>query len=95
MIKVGSVKEYVHKKDNKTKKMKKVEILFTYKDVKFDIDGWADSKEFLPEDYDLVYMKSEGRKTIPGWACGSSWNGLRYKKEDEVKYWKRKPDETN
>lgn len=93
MIKVGSVKEYIAKKDNKSGKMKKQEILYTYKDVKYDIDGWVDCNLFLPEDFDLVYMKVEGKKTIPGWISGSSWYGLRYKKEDVVKYWKRKPDE--
>lgn len=93
MIKVGSVKEYTQKKDNKTGKMKKVEVLFTYRDVKFDIDGWADSKEYLPDDFDLVYMKVEGRKTMPGWSIGTSWAGLRLKPTDQVVYWKRKPEE--
>ena len=79
--------------DNKTKKEKKVEVLYTYKDVKYDIDGWADSKEFLPDDYDLVYLKVEGKKTMPGWASGTSWHGLRYKEGDKVSYWKRKPEE--
>lgn len=93
MIKVGNVKEFIQKKDNKTGKMKKVEVLYTYRDVHFDIDGWADSKQYLPDDFDLVYMKIEGKKVIPGWVTGSSWSGLRIKEADQVLYWKRKPEE--
>lgn len=93
MIKVGDVKKYIEKEDKKTGKLKKVEVLYTYRDVKFDIDGWADSKEYLPEDFDLVYMKRDGQKTIPGWVTGSTWNGLRLKSTDHIPYWKRKPEE--
>lgn len=93
MIKVGEVKEFIEKVDKKTGKPKRVEVLYTYKDVFYDIDGWADVSKFLPDDYDLVYMKIDGKKTIPGWICGSSWQGLRLKAEDKVLYWKRKPEE--
>jgi hypothetical protein len=93
MIKVGDVKEYIEKEDKNSDKKKKVAVLYTYRDVKFDLDGWADSKEYLPEDYNLVYMKIEGRKTIPGWSIGSSWSGLRLKLTDQVIYWKRQTEE--
>jgi hypothetical protein len=93
MIKVGNVKESIQKKDKKSGKMKKVEILYSYKDVHYDIDGWADSNLFLPDDYDLVYMKIEGKKIMPGWISATSWNGLRLKPEGKVVYWKRKLEE--
>lgn len=92
MIKVGTHKEYITKFD-KNGKEKKVEVVYTYRDVQYDIDGWADSNKYLPDDFDLVYMKIEGKKTMPGWASGNSWAGLKYKDGDKVLYWKRKPEE--
>ena len=65
----------------------------TYKDVHCDIDGWADSSRFMPADFDLVYLKLEGKKSISGWSTGTSWDGLKLNKDDKVLYWKRKPDE--
>lgn len=93
MIKVGSHKEYITKFHEKSGKDKKVEVLYTYKDVKYDIDGWVDCQLFLPDDYDLVYMKVDGKKTMAGWVSGSSWHGLKLKDGDKVLYWKRKPEE--
>lgn len=92
MIKVGNRKDYVTKID-KNKKENKIEIVYSYKDVNYDINGWADSTKFLPEDFDLVLMKIDGKKTIYGWAIGNSWSGLKYKKGEKVLYWKRKPEE--
>lgn len=66
---------------------------FTYKDVVYDIDGWADSARFLPCDFDLVILKVEGKKSISGWSTGASWDGLNLAIGDKVLYWKRKPDE--
>lgn len=93
MIKVGDVKQCFIKVDNKTGKDKKIEVFYTYTDIKFDSNGWADSKTDLPGDFDLVYMKVGEKKIIPGWISGSSWNGLRLKSKDLIPYWKRKPEE--
>lgn len=79
MIKVGSKYE----KDK----------LYTYRSVKFDCDGWADSSKFLPGDYDLCFMKISSSKTIPGWYTGVSWDGLNFKDNMIVTHWKRKEEE--
>jgi hypothetical protein len=68
---------------------------FAYRDIPFDEDGWADAERFMPADYDLVFLKIEGKKSVSGWSTGNSWDGLKLEKADKVKYWKRKPDEKN
>ena len=88
-IKVGNVKEYISAGKTVTGKPSKKPIYYAYKDVEYDMDGWADSKKYLPEDFDLVYMRLKREKTIPGWISGSSWFGLRFKSGDVVLFWKR------
>lgn len=68
---------------------------WTYKDVKYDEDGWADANKYLPADYDLVYLKIEDQPCVCGWSAGNSWDGLQVKKEDKVLFWKRKFDDNN
>lgn len=65
---------------------------YTYTDVFFDKDGWADSDDFRPVTYDLMLLRDENNRTIVGWYTGSGWDGLRYKGQ-EVKHWKRKLDD--
>jgi hypothetical protein len=93
-IKVGNVKEYVYTQNKITGRTNKVPIPYVYKDVAYDIDGWADSEKYLPEDFDLVLMKLARGKTVPGWIGGTTWYGLRFKKDDAVLFWKRNPEET-
>jgi hypothetical protein len=88
MMKVGSVKEYVHIGQTRQKA-----VFYTYQDVDYDLDGWADAKKCLPEDFDLVYMRLKRERTIPGWVNGTKWHGLRLKSDDEVVLWKRKLEE--
>ena len=59
---------------------------FLYSDVKYDADGWAEAKKFMPADYDLVFMKTE-KKTYNGWASGKIWDGLKIP-DEPVLYWK-------
>jgi len=84
---------------NKKKEPKKVgkdyPVVFSYRDVKTDDDGWVDAAKYLPADFDLVYMKVEGKKTLSGWMSGNNWEGLRLKEGDKVLYWKRKPEDKN
>lgn len=75
--------------ENKTKKRKSNFRKAEYRDCKFDIDGWADSKKYLPKDFDLVYMKTKD-KTCHGWHCGNIWDGLKIQPEYNVLYWKKK-----
>lgn len=69
--------------------------LFSYRDVDFDDDGWADAKRFLPHDYDLMYLKLKDKGVISGWVAYEEWQGLRLKSNDEVLYWKRQSEETS
>jgi hypothetical protein len=89
MIKVGKVKRYITRIGKRTKKPRESEILYTYNDVEYDSDKWADSSLFLPEDFDLVLLDIEGKKPISGWYNASQWTGLRLRKGDKVKRWKR------
>ena len=66
--------------------------LVSYKDVKCE-DGWADTRHFLPADFDLMTMKLSSGKEIVGWIQGDNWEGARLKDDDEVFYWKRKLNE--
>lgn len=62
---------------------------YTYSDVKYDADGWADAKKFIPEDFDLCHLKIKDQKTKSGWSKGYKFDGLRIEPEDEVLYWKK------
>lgn len=66
---------------------------FSYRDIFYDEDGWADATKYLPEDFDLITMKMKNGDYKSGWSIGNSWRGARLRKDDEVLYWKRKSDE--
>jgi hypothetical protein len=93
IAKVGYIKKYVISSYKPTGQKKKIPIFYTYKDIKFDIEGWANSKKFLPEDFDLVLLRLKREKIIPGWIIGMKWTGLRLKKDDEVMFWKKNEEE--
>jgi hypothetical protein len=93
LVKVGNIKKYTISKEANTDKCRKTAVFYTYKDIQFDIDGWADSKRFLPDDFDLVYMRLKREKTVAGWIAGTIWIGLRLKPDDKVIAWKRKEGE--
>lgn len=72
--------------DKKTQKLRK----FTYQDVTYDSDGWADAEKFKPCNYDLVYIKAlNKRKIITAWKTPNSWDGFRLPADGNVLYWKR------
>ena len=66
----------------------------SYRDIKYDPDGWVDAKVYLPGDYDLMYLKIKDKKSKSGWVVGKNWDGLKIENGDEVLYWKRKPEES-
>lgn len=66
---------------------------YFYRDVQYDIDGWADATKWLPADYDLVIMRLKNRPTIVGWSVGKEWISLRLKDNDTVLQWRKKPEE--
>lgn len=72
--------------DQKKQKNRKAD----YKDVYYDEHGWADAVEFLPHDFDLVYMKTDvNENPIAGWSIGKQWDGKRLRPEAKVSHWKR------
>lgn len=83
MIKIGNIKG-----SKVNAKGQPVTLYYSYMDVKFDEDGWADTKEFIPADFDLCYLKIKDKKTKSGWANGLKWDGLNVDPDDEVLYWK-------
>lgn len=89
IVKVGAFKKYLITKNPKTGRPKKTPILFAYKDVEYDLDGWADCSKFLPEDFDLVHLRLKREKTVSGWIVGFKWVGLRLKNDDIVCFWKK------
>jgi len=83
MIKVGRDKIQVGEKVRK----------FSYRDIPFDPDGWADAKKYLPADYDLMFLNIKDKKSSCGWSVGNKWDGSKLENTDEILYWKKKPDE--
>jgi hypothetical protein len=65
---------------------------YTYKDVHFDEDGWADVNLYLPMEYDLCYLKTANEETKIGWSKGNKWDGQKIKKTDVILFWKRKSE---
>lgn len=66
---------------------------FSYQDVQYDGEGWADVARYLPVECDLVILKLKDKKPIAGWVSGNKWYGLRLKDKDRVLFWKRKNNE--
>ncbi len=72
--------------DKKKQKQRKV----NYLDVHYDEDKWVDATKFLPEDFDLLYLKlSNIKKVLPGWSNGKQFEGANIPKDSKVLYWKR------
>lgn len=66
--------------------------ILSYKTVKMDVDGWVDAKQYLPRDYDVMYLKIKNKSSSYGWVSGDKWDGLRINPEDEIIYWKKKKE---
>jgi len=65
---------------------------FNYYNICFDSEGWANAQVYLPEPYELVYLKI-GRRHKMGWWDGKRWDGYRIKYKDKILYWKKFPDD--
>lgn len=61
---------------------------YGYKDVQYDVDGWADTSKYIPAPYDLCVLKTDN-KTMTGWHTGQIWDGLNIKEKHKILYWKR------
>lgn len=52
-------------------------------------DGWVDSDDALPHQFDLHELEVEGREiNLRGWWTGSCWDGLRITRDMKIKRWK-------
>lgn len=88
-IKVGDIKSYKIKADGR-----KNPVFYSYAHVEYDIDGWADVEKYLPNDFDLVFLRLKRERTIPGWINGQFFEGRKLKPDDVVLFWKRKEELT-
>lgn len=61
---------------------------WTYRNIKYDNEGWADGSIYLPDQFDLCILKTEKEKVIKGWHTGQIWDGLNVKILDKIKFWK-------
>jgi len=61
---------------------------FTYFDIEFDKEGWADPSLYLPLPFDLVVLKLR-KENIMGWWNGAKWDGYKLRDCDKVFYWKK------
>lgn len=62
----------------------------TYARVPTDEDGWIDVNEYLPSEYDLMFVKLANRSgSHSGWFTGTNWDGKGLTEDDVVIYWKR------
>ncbi len=65
------------------------ETFVKYIDVPLDKDGYADASKYLPVEYDLMFLKIDGKSVRSGWWNGNRWDGLNVNPDDNVLYWKR------
>lgn len=64
---------------------------FKYKDVEYDLEGWADATKYYPADFDLVLIQLKDKKNpVSAWCMGKKWEGARIKGDEEVMRWKIK-----
>lgn len=77
------------KKVDKEYKIGEQFVRFSYRDVVYDDDDWADASRFLPADYDMMSLKLDTGRKIPGWIQGNQWEALRLKPGNQVLFWKR------
>ena len=61
---------------------------FYYTDIPFEAKEWNSVEEYLPEDYDLILLKTVTGKIFKGWLSFRTWDGMRKEENDVVKFWK-------
>ena len=68
---------------------------YMYRDVAFDSFGWADVKDFLPMDYDLIQVKTDKGKIYSAGHTGQEWDGKNITPESNVIAWRRHNENTD
>ena len=86
MIKVGTVFE-IRQGTGQPWKRK-----YTYRHVVPESDGWIDVKKYLPDDFDLVWIKRKHGDPVAGWINDRKWYGFRLKLYDSVVGWKKRKE---
>lgn len=62
---------------------------FGYNNVKYDKNGWADAKKYLPGEYDLLKVKLKSGVIKSAWLSNNKFDGLKLKDDEEVLFWTR------
>jgi len=62
---------------------------FLYSQVIYDKLGWVDVSKFLPQDHDLMFLKTHNGAIKSGWLSNNIWDGLKLENGDKVTHWKR------
>lgn len=66
---------------------------YRYSDIDFnEKTGLADTKDFRPLPFDLVYLKIKRGPVYRGWWTGQKWYALRLRQNDEVTGWRKVED---
>jgi hypothetical protein len=65
-----------------------IERPLSYKDISTDADGWVETSQYIPGEFDLVILKNLD-KTKSGWRSGNVWDGMRIDHSEEFTHWKR------
>lgn len=62
--------------------------ILSYCNCPKDDDGWVDAGKYLPNNYDLVFIKTKN-KVYSGWYSINCWDGYGVKEDIEVICWKK------
>lgn len=68
---------------------------FMYRDVFFDVNGWAKSTDYLPLDYDLVYVMTDNGRSYSAWHTGQEWDGTKINPDMKIVAWRRNDEHTD
>lgn len=63
---------------------------YSYIKVDYDRDGWADADIWLPDDFDLCYLRCPNGNVKIGWRSCGHWDGFHVDRYDDFNYWKPK-----
>jgi len=62
---------------------------FRYTKVIYDQKGYAEAEHYIPEDFDMCYLKLDDGTIKKGWWGGFAWDGASVNKYDTITQWKR------
>lgn len=89
MIKVGRPIPESHRVGAKAQKK------YMYRDVFFDTNGWAKVTDYLPLDFDLVYVMTDSGRSYAAWHTGQEWDGMKLTPEMKIVAWRRSDESSD